>query len=934
MKKIFRLLAVATLAFTACTNDLTTDNVEVLGEQVTLEFSIEAEQTRSYLSDDEVYIKFEDGDEVGVYVTPASGTATLNAKGVVSHKDGKAVVEVTVSSFTAGDKVMAYYPYSTVNNNIAADKVYIDMQPIQVQNEEGKIQCKYMPMVAVAQTFDAASGNHLLFRPVCSIIKLNLYSSNEDYQGARINRVAFEAQKHATDASGANYCTGRKVIDLTAITEEGNITIPVNTSTTYEYPLGEYSEYAQSFRAIVDYTAEATLGESKTPVYIAVWPSTYGGKKGDSDAMSKFVINTSVGTFTYNITEEHRYEYARAMVRPLNLNVAKEGVKYVSTVAEGDGVEWLRANTTTDGKEWAHTLSDELIVIGSGAENDNMATNPLTAFNKVRIDNTRVAYAQTLDGKYGFRLRFEVASENKLKRGDIINLHLKGAFTDKYENPTYYHIVRLTSNNITIVSRGNEVVAKERTIATLVDDDIFTEVTLKDVELVAKQTTIKGATAASAAPYTNGYESSFCASNNANAAIPTMLQDKEHNAILALINPQCGDWRRNKGVPQGVGSVRGVIVNETSKIIGNHSNGNMGKYQLRPYGEESFSGIPAESADATTLIARWALHKGTNSVQQYYFTSVDEGGLGSKGATGYLCGSTEAEDPLYSNGIVPLNKMHATYGLTDGSALLYSTNRKLISRNIYYHYNGEKTQAYNNNSYPISILDGLFSVTTSRNTSDANSQSNKTSIVFMSDVCGFYEWDDKGAWTGNTNGIIAEFPASGVSSKMAISFLISPNTGAKGRFAVFGHPIYWKVECSVDGGTTWTPCTNAITGATDGSFDMRTYNISIHSCAYYRPDNVGKSSATTSDYALYYKGYSPSGLMASGYQQQKFILPTTAQGAAKVMVKISPRSLVLAWPTSNAYNAAIDTGFKAASTFNHALNLAFEDVAVSCVKAE
>ena len=350
MKKIFGLLAVATLAFTACTNDLTTDNVVVGGEEkVTLSFSIEAEQTRSYLGDGDVFIKFEDGDEVGVYVTPASGTATLNAKGVVEHKDGKAVVNVEVNSFAAGDKIMAYYPYSTANNGVAATAALIDMQPIQVQSEEGKIQCKYMPMVAVAQTFDAASGNHLLFRPVCSIIKLNLYSSNPDYQGAKINRVIFEAQKHDDDATGGNYCTGRKAIDLTAITEEGDITIPQNTTTQYTSPLGTPADYAVAYRAIVDYTAEKTLGESKSPVYIAVWPNTYGGTKSGSTNYSKFVINTSVGAFTFDLTNDYRYKYERAMVRPLSLNVAKEEVKYVSNITEDNTTEWLRKNTTVAG---------------------------------------------------------------------------------------------------------------------------------------------------------------------------------------------------------------------------------------------------------------------------------------------------------------------------------------------------------------------------------------------------------------------------------------------------------------------------------------------------------------------------------------------------------------------------------------------------------
>ena len=939
MKKIFKLMAVATLAFTACTTDLTTDNtIGVNTEKTTLEFSIEAEQTRSYLGND-LFIKFEDGDEVGVYVTPAGeGTATQNAKGTISHKDGKAVVTVEVSSFTAGDKVMAYYPYSTVNNNVAADAVILQMHPIQVQDVAGKFNCKYMPMVSVAQTFDTASGNHLLFRPVGSVVELNLYSSNTDYEGAAIHRVVFEAQRHKDDVTGGNYCTGRKTIDLTAVTEEGEIAIPASTTTSWDAPLGIAVDYAYAYRAIADYTAEVKIpaNGAKQPVYLCVWPNTYGGKKHDSDDMSKLQVNTSVGKFVLTLTEERRFEYGRAMIRPLSLDLAKEDIVFTSIVADENSVEWLRKNTTSAGQEWSHELSDELVIIASGSECLNVVANPMTAFNKVRIDNTRSAYAQTLDGKYGFRLRFELAEDNTLKRGDKIRINLQGALTDKVDNPDHYYISRLAARNITIVSRGNEdlIVAKERTIATLQPEDIYTEVTIKDVELMKKQTVQAGATTTSGAPYVTGYESSFCAKNNASASLVTMLQDKENNAIFALINPQCGDWRRNVEVPQGVGSVKGVIVHETSKILGNHADGNMGVYQFRPYDETSFSGISTEATDATTLLARWALNQGTVSVSKYNFTCTDEGCKGKKEAGGYQQGSTDAADAVYAAGLVPQNKMHATYGLTDGSALLYSTNRNIVTRPIYYYYGAAKTQNFNNNTYPIAIHHGLANRTTARNTSDGNSQSNYTSIVFPSDVAGFYDWDESGNWTGKTNGIVAEFPASSVSTKMAISFLISPNTGAKGRYAIFGHPIYWKVECSVDGGTTWTPCTNAITGATDGSFDLRTYNIYIHNCAYYSPDNAGKSSGTTSDYALYYKGYSPSGLCSPGYQPQKFILPEAAQGAANVMVKISPRSLALAWPTSNAYNAAIDTGFKATATLDYGFMLGVEDVTVSYVTAQ
>ena len=905
MKKIFRLLAVATLAFTACTNDLTTDNVEVLGEQVTLEFSIEAEQTRSYLSDDDVYIKFEDGDEVGVYVTPQSGDATLNAKGVVSHKDGKAVVEVTVSSFTAGDKVMAYYPYSTVNNNITADKVYIDMHPIQVQDEEGKIQCKYMPMVAVAQTFDAASGNHLLFRPVCSIIKLNLYSSNEEYCGARIHRVVFEAQKHDDDATGGNYCTGRKVIDLSAVTEEGDITIPVSTSTQYTSPLGVPSDYAVSYRAIVDYTAEATLGESKTPIYIAVWPNTYGGTKTGSSTFSKFAVTTSVGTFTYNLTNDHRYKYERAMVRPFSLNVAKEEVNYVSNKAENNGVEWLRANTTVAGVEWAHTLDEEFVVVGSGAENLNMRRIENSAVKTQNVyANTKTVYVQTLDGKYGFRLSFDDNDANNLKRGDKIKLHLQGTMTNKNEKPTRYYIARVTSNNITIVSRGNEVVTNERTIATLKDEDLFTDVTLKDISFVHKG----GAYVYGQASMTGGKG----AGHEFHGHFATLMRDKNDDVIFATINAKC-HWARDltAGIeaPQGVGTLQGVLVTETDKAYGT-----LGKYQIRPYEAVSFK-MDATKAYAAKLVAGWILDKQTVTIGNYAWNGTTSG----KG--GYNAGSTSVTE-------TKLNKMHANYGITDGSAVLYTTNRTLMVTHTTL--NSLKESQWANCSYFPTIIDGDKGHLTNGGDKDVISSSKASSLAFFHDVASYYEWNESGAWTGNTNGLVLEFPTTSVSGDMSVSFSLSPTPYARTandnkvskymiKGALFGYPLLWKVEYSVDGGTTWTACVNAV----DGSKQFKMLPM----VNWLNPQGSFTNPVTGKTLSSVYTNTE----FCPGFTQHQFTLPAAAAGKDKVMVKISPASLQLAWFSGAAYTSTMTvSGNNCTKDYSYPHALCIEDIAVTC----
>ena len=906
MKKIFGLLAVATLAFTACTNDLTTDNVVAGGEEkVTLSFSIEAEQTRSYLGEGDVFIKFEDGDEVGVYVTPASGDATLNAKGVVEHKDGKAVVNVEVNSFAAGDKIMAYYPYSTVNNGVAATAALIDMQPIQVQSEEGKIQCKYMPMVAVAQTFDAASGNHLLFRPVCSIVKLNLYSSNPDYQGAKINRVVFETQKHDSDATGGNYCTGRKAINLTTITEEGDITIPQNTTTQYTSPLGTPADYAVAYRAIVDYTAEKTLGESKTPVYIAVWPNTYGGTKTGSTNYSKFVINTSVGSFTFDLTNDYRYKYERAMVRPLSLNVAKEEVKYVSNITEDNTTEWLRKNTTVAGIEWAHTLAEEFVVIGSGIENNNMRRIENSAVKTQNVwYNTKTVYVQTVDGKYGFRVTFDDNNANNLKRGDKILLHLQGTLTNKNENPTRYYITRFTANNYTLISSGNEVATNERTIATLTDEDLFTDVTLKDISFVHKG----GAYVYGQASMTGGKG----AGHEFRGHFATLMRDKNDDVIFATINAKC-HWARDLSAgieaPHGVGTLNGVLVTETDKAYGT-----LGKYQIRPYEAASFK-MDADKAYAAKLVAGWILDKQTVSIGNYAWNGTTTG----KG--GYNTGSTSVTETVF-------NKMHANYGITDGSAVLYTTNRTLMVTHSTL--NSLSKNQWANCTYFPTIIDGDKGHKANSGHADVISSSKATTLGFYHDVASYYEWDADGKWTGNTNGLILELPTTSVSGDMSVSFSLSPtpyartaNDGAVTKYLVkgvlFGYPLLWKVEYSVDNGATGTACNNAV----DGSKQFKMLPM----VNWLNPQGSFTNPVTGKTLSSVYTNTE----FCPGFTQHQFTLPAEAAGKEKVMVKISPASLQLAWFSGAAYTSTMTvSGNNCTKDYSYPHALCIEDIAVTC----
>ncbi|MBO5234733.1 MAG: hypothetical protein J6B27_03375 [Alistipes sp.] len=965
MKKILSILAVAAVAFTACTTDITEDVVknEGVAYSVPLEFAVEQEVSRAFLGDD-LSISFEEGDEVGVYVTPADATAavTKNAKGTIAKKDGVLTVSVDVASFAAGDKVMAYYPYDAANNNNEATDIILTMPHVQVQSELDKVTLKHMPMVSEATILESASNGSLYFRPVASIIKLNVYSDTADLQGATIANARFHAEKHE-NVTACNYISGnRSGFDLTSITREGEIEVKkeavvggtANKWTITSTPTALQVAYRVNVNCANDIATVGTSKSDAASLYLCIWPGNYGGKKHDSENLSYIQIWTEKGYCKVNVPTT--YEFGRGMIRPFSVNLKKDDSFRASV-----GMEFLYTSAHVSGIVTEQMLNEELIVIGSGAECDNIASTPQTSYNTVGTpDNLRVAYVQTLNGEYGARLEYFTAAKNTLKRGDKIRITLNGTkqfnaakaytkdgkTTAATSNVNHIRITNFAPENILELTSGceDEIVVKEKTLAELTDKDVFTEVTLKNMEMVIKKTVQSGTAKDNNltstgydhnAPFTYGFESNYGGTNVKSSVLPTMMQDKDNNAILALINPQCGNWRRNVGVPQGVGSVKGVLVHETSKAFGDIADGNIGKYQFRPYDETSFSGIPAATEDATKVIAMWNPSKATNSIIYYHFTCAEEGGLGAVQAGGYKLGTTTAGDALYEAGIVPQNKMWATHGeLTDGTALLYSSNRVRINKKIYYWYNNATNATITNSTYPIGLLHGLKSRTTKGHATDGNSNSQYTSIIFHSATAGFYEWDANGTWTGKTNGFIVEFPGAKATGKTAVSFSIAPNNGAKHRHHVFGYPLYWKVECSVDGGNTWTACTNAITGNTSGHFDMHMYNLYINNAGYFKPGEDSTQATATSDLNVYYKGISPTGTYApGGYTQQKFILPESAQGAAKVMVKISPRDTQLAWPASSDYNASLtSTNLHATQTLVHGHAYGVEDVAVTCVK--
>lgn len=581
--------------------------------------------------------------------------------------------------------------------------------------------------------------------------------------------------------------------------------------------------------------------------------------------------------------------------------VSAENIRALLTTA-GDHVY---ASVSDDTGDYADVL--ELRVI-TDASSLNTETNTNSAWNKIAYTPTETTgYAQSEDGKFGFRLKFIDAENNTLKGFSKIELPLDGKKIVREDNPTRYTITGLAERDILLVSEGtvSDLATKNRTISTLTDADIYTYVSLTDTEFAVKD-----------GPYTYNVESMVASGSHAmRDELASMITDKEHKAIYALINSKC-EWRRDLTngtikAPAGVGTTSGVIVHST-----NPSYGNLGTYQIRPLDQTSFD-MPETEAYSTNVLAAWRLTQATVSVGKYKWNNG--------GAFVYAKKNVGEQTNL--------NKMHPTHGeITDYSASLYSNNRTVVAtHNV--GFASESKSSLNNQTYHPTIVDGCKSthkIWTGTTNADPNCCSKASALGFWSDVASYYEWNDQGNWTGNTTGIIMEFPATAATGKMSVQFTMGSlaygrtdnankmTMGQKLRSATYGFPLYWKVECSIDGGATWTRCTCAITGA--DQFKMNPTMHWLNGSGYELTDFLTGTKIKPQTPIEH----------CPGFMQEKFILPANAAGAANVMLKISPASLRLAAYSGVDYTSAIDVpGHDCTKSYSYSHALVLEDVVVS-----
>lgn len=220
-----------------------------------------------------------------------------------------------------------------------------------------------------------------------------------------------------------------------------------------------------------------------------------------------------------------------------------------------------------------------------------------TATSLLTSEDNRTVYIQRPDGKGGMGLHFIVSKFAKHPQFSKIRVNLKGADLKLIRG------VGLSAYNLgefavvsSVPGTRDDIVIKEKTMADLDDDDVFTYVRVKDCECVFKD----GA-------YGNIYEkyarkaksNEGCKPFNMMDCWPSLLCDGTGARLNMLMNCPPA-WRRNgKGVIQGVLDIEGILVCAELPRYGTE---NLSPYQIRPMEEKA---LTPKSGPAWSTLCEW-----------------------------------------------------------------------------------------------------------------------------------------------------------------------------------------------------------------------------------------------------------------------------------------------------------------------------------------
>ena len=237
-------------------------------------------------------------------------------------------------------------------------------------------------------------------------------------------------------------------------------------------------------------------------------------------------------------------------------------------------------------------------IIVSDYRSHNMETPVQVSFKDVDPGmNFRTAYIQSLDGNSGLRIQFNSVYDNRFPRFSKVRIDLGGAVLTREADPERYTVSNLVGAFVSVLEQNVHPAAKVRHIADLTDNDLYTFVTLADVEFMSKEGSYTNVHEKKVArTYINSFKTHHDGPIDGSGLV---LKDNQGDDIFMPVNTRC-TWRRNGDrVPQGVGSVDGVLVHTVLRRYGD-----IGRYAIRPSSVSDIR-IPMEASSSYETIVEW-----------------------------------------------------------------------------------------------------------------------------------------------------------------------------------------------------------------------------------------------------------------------------------------------------------------------------------------
>ena len=346
-------------------------------------------------------------------------------------------------------------------------------------------------------------------------------------------------------------------------------------------------------------------------------------------------------------------------------------------------------------------VEDYVIISGivvSNTQNRNAGENPQNTTSSIDYTvSEKTVYLESYDGRYGISVQTATEEDNVFSQYDHVQILINGATANLVENPDRYELVGVTRAMVISQEAGSaaDVPVKEKYMSELTDDDIYTYVTLKDVEIPVR----KG----SLVPVNEGY--SIGTNAHRISKYPLLIRDVNGDDMYMLTNTNCAYRSDGTRLPYGSGKISGVIVHERfsrfewrngadpAEMEEDPTLGYIGRYQIRHqtkddiWGqmndsvEDSFSALLAEyrywNPDTENKVQRPTY--GSNG----YFTHTYQEKYSGSPAKEYLqatyqqhmfgSGTYEYLGPIGNN---PNNLFGANYGNKNGIGVVIDPTKE------------------------------------------------------------------------------------------------------------------------------------------------------------------------------------------------------------------------------------------------------------------